>query len=192
MIWETVYRSLIANDGHKIFLRPADGAISLCDWSGATPGTTDDGPLIVAPNAECTGDWLGTGGGFFFHVPVKMERPTDVGGAYVAINPKTMRELRKVLPKLRINHTPSYREMIDALVEVSEITPTIVAEQAQFKNVEALRFSVGEELHVHWTKRAQGGVVVNYTARMNDTVVSRVAFVEDDAPRYKWSMICGG
>lgn len=47
--WTLVYRPPVQGEGHLVFIDPL-GRVSLADWSGESPDTTDDGPLIVQPN----------------------------------------------------------------------------------------------------------------------------------------------
>ena len=89
---------------HQIFINSLDEVV-IADQSGTTPDETDDGPLIVAPDAEVTVsfglDWV------TFRVPVLVARSgSDM--STVTMNFEDFRALHKQLPRLRITPTASF------------------------------------------------------------------------------------
>lgn len=89
---------------HQIFLN-GHGEVVIADQSGTNPDQTDDGPLIVAPDAEVTVsfglDWV------TFRVPVLVARSgSDM--STVTMNFEDFRALHKQLPRLRITPTASF------------------------------------------------------------------------------------
>lgn len=109
--WTRLFTPPRNGDGHKVSRRVADGAISLHDWSGNNPYTTDDGPLIVAPGTivtvtVCRGDVV-------YIVPAHCERSDDAGKVWTT--QATMDALVKALPSIRVEYDDHFRRAQDAI-----------------------------------------------------------------------------
>lgn len=86
---------------HQIFINSLDEVV-IADQSGLTPDETDDGPLIVAPDADVVVSFGLSG--LQFRVTVLVARSgSDLG--YVTLNLEDFRALYAQLPGLHIEGT---------------------------------------------------------------------------------------
>lgn len=91
---QLLYRPPKSGRGHKLFLNPETSEISICDWSGATPAQTDDGPLIVGKlksEIRITASFSKLTGAVHFEVPVNVPRTGEKGRVW--LDTDTMRAL---------------------------------------------------------------------------------------------------
>lgn len=108
--WKLLYQP--ANeDGHKVFIDTVDGRVSLADWSGHAPHETDDGPLIVKPEAIVTITWSNSYG-LTFVVPVYVTRTEEEGTVWT-----TEGTIRALVPKMNLRFLASkYFERLEKRV----------------------------------------------------------------------------
>lgn len=118
------YRLIHRSSNHQLFIN-SNGEVVIADQSGDTPDHTDDGPLIVPPDADvliCYDDFGGVSGvrvDLTFRVKVLIGRDgTDWGS--VKMNLQDFRALLKELPGLHITEssafTKAHKELQEAWV----------------------------------------------------------------------------
>jgi hypothetical protein len=91
---QLLYRPPKSGRGHKLFLDPETSEISICDWSGATPAQSDDGPLVVGKlksEVRVTASFSKLTGAVHFEVPVHVPRTGEKGRVW--LDTATMRAL---------------------------------------------------------------------------------------------------
>lgn len=118
--WTCIHRPKARMQGHFIFRRKSDGAVSIADWSGPTPDTTDDGPLIVKPGTIVTVEYGKYG--LSYSVPVWCERDEREGR--VALVTLTMRALSKAEGlRLKVDYSESFKQLRDDVYFAGLLSP---------------------------------------------------------------------
>ena len=109
------YTRIHRSKNHQLFLNE-HGKVVIADQSGTNPDETDDGPLIVAPDAvvlvQYSADY-----GLTFRVPVLVARSGSDGNV-VTLIPEDFRALHRQLPNLRVRATESFTRTYAQLAEV--------------------------------------------------------------------------
>lgn len=94
---------------HSLF-EDADGNVSICDQSGDTPDQTDDGPLVVMPDAVCFVSYNRLGGYLYYRVPVIKLRGR-MGLSCAHLSTKDFAALRAMLPDLQVVRSEEFAEI---------------------------------------------------------------------------------
>lgn len=107
------YTRIHQSNDHQLFINDLDEVV-IADQSGMTPDETDDGPLIVPPDAEVT---VGFGfDGVIFQVPVLVAR-NGYGRNFVWMTLNDFRALHKKLPDLRVKASDSFKRTLARINE---------------------------------------------------------------------------
>jgi hypothetical protein len=107
------YTRIHSSHHHQLFLNE-HGEVVIADQSGDTPDQTDDGPLIVAPDAEVLVTF-GLGGLLFRVTVLVALSGSDTN--FVSMNLTDFRALHKQLPGLRIDGTNGFLDFHAKLQE---------------------------------------------------------------------------
>ena len=103
------YRLIHRSSNHQLFIN-SNGEVVIADQSGDTPDHTDDGPLIVPPDAQVVigyDDFHGAGASLYFRVKVLVGRDGTEWSS-VLMNLQDFRALLKELPGLHIDESPEF------------------------------------------------------------------------------------
>ena len=107
------YTRIHQSNNHQLFINDLDEVV-IGDQSGMTPDETDDGPLIVAPDARVEVQYS-TDYGLAFLVPVLVPRTKETGK--VAMILEDFRALHKQLPDIRVKAGDSFKRTLGLLNE---------------------------------------------------------------------------
>lgn len=92
------------------------GVLSLCDRSGTSPETTDDGPLILTPGCQVERHFLKNRQEIVFIVPVHVTRTNEPGAVWLGV--EAMRRMRDAFAPVIVS-TPEFRQMYSVVAETA-------------------------------------------------------------------------
>lgn len=103
---------------HSLF-EDADGNVSICDQSGDTPDQTDDGPLVVMPDAVCFAGFTFGHCGVSYRVPVIKLRGR-MGLSCAHLSSKDFAALRAALPDLAVVRSDEFARVENEIRAVAD------------------------------------------------------------------------
>lgn len=111
MIKETVYQ--FGKEGKDQRLCHRSDGVYVFDWSGESPETTDDGPLLVLPNSTCCLHIFG--GSLEVSVPVQSKRDGEMYRCSMSL--RCFEKLTTLVPGLTLSRSKEYSALAQIILK---------------------------------------------------------------------------
>lgn len=102
-----------------------EDGVYVFDWSGDSPETTDDGPLLVPPNSTC--ELHVFGGSLQVRVPVHRLRTDEL--LHCSMGLECFETLTKLLPGIKLARTTQYRRLARVILKAEALAIELEGKQ---------------------------------------------------------------